>query len=238
MPLSFNRTNWEIAMLHRGFILALVVVAANVLAGQDAAKPAMSPLVPEERSTEWLIAIEKLRTLPRPGDLQNASVFANIADVIETTPEQKASIVAAMKAYDAAMVQKAAQWESEMKSARAETEAKIVALLPEARRAAAKKALDYSHDQWVTPYDFEARLRADFLKRKEKADDVNVPKDELEAYRKEFMNWLQTQRQKSREKNADVAKNVKALLDPKEAERLSEFDKNKEVPPPPKKEKK
>lgn len=220
-------------MLHRIFIIALALVAAHALAGQDADKPPISPLVPEERSTEWLVAIEKLRTLPRPGDLQNASVLANIADVIDTTPEQKAAIVAAMKAYDAAMVQKATQWEAEMKAARAETEAKIVALLPEARRDAAKKALEYSHAQWVTPYDFEARLRADFLKKKEKADDVNTPKDELDAYRKEFLTWLQTQRQKSREKNADVAKNVKALFDPKEAERLGDFDKNKEVPPAP-----
>ena len=215
----------------------LLICAAQLFAGQDAQKPAVAPLTQEERSTEWLLAIEKLRTLPRPGDIQNAGILANVGDVIETTPEQKAAIKAAMKAFDAAMVQKAAQWENEMKAARVEFEAKIVATLPESRRDAAKKALEYSHAQWVSPYDFEARLRAEFIQKREKSEDKTIPQEELDAYRKEFGGWLKAQRQKAQDHNAEVTKNIKAMLDPKEAERLNEFDKNKEVPPPPPKKK-
>ena len=86
-------------MLHRCCAALLLIASRGAFAGQDAPKPAPAPapLVSEERSPEWLIAIERLRSLPRPGDLQNAGVFANIANVIETTPEQKTAIVAAMK---------------------------------------------------------------------------------------------------------------------------------------------
>ncbi len=223
-------------MLHRRLAFALILVSANLIAGQDAQKPAMpSPLISEERSTEFLIAVEKLRTLPRPGDIQNAGILANIADVIETTPEQKAAIVALVKAYEIETAQRLAKIEAEMKTLRAETEAKIIAILPEARRSASKKVLDYSHEQWMTPFNFEAQLRADFLARKEKANDKTASNEELDAARKEFMSWLRTQRQKAREKNAEVVTNLGTMLDPKEAERLSDFDKNKEVPETPKK---
>ena len=218
----------------------LLILTTPLFAGQDAEKPAAphSSLSQEERSSDWLLAVEKLRSLPRPGDIQNAGIFANIGDIVDTTPEQKAAISAAMKAFEAAMVQKAAQWETEMKAARAEYEAKVIAALPEARRDAAKKALEYSHAQWVAPYEYEAKLRAEFLQRKEKAETKNVPADELAAYRKDFGAWLKAQRQKTQDRNVEISKGLKALLDPREAERLNDFDKNKEVPPvalPPKK---
>ncbi len=237
MSLATTRIRTETEMLHRCCVSMLLIFAAHLFAGQDAQKPGVAPLTQDERSTEWLLAIEKLRTLPRPGDIQNAGILASIGDVIETTPDQKAAIKTAMKAFDAAMVQKAAQWESDMKAARAEFETKIVAALPEARRDAAKKALEYSHVQWVAPFDFEVRLRAEFIQKKEKSEDKTIPQEELDAYRKEFSTWLKTQRLKAQEHNAEVTKNIKALLDPKEAERLNDFDKNKEVPPPPPKKK-
>ncbi len=216
-------------------LLTSIALIAAAHAGQDAAKPVDKTLTHEERSSEWLIAFEKLRTLPRPGELRTAGIAANIGDVIEITPEQQASIAAALKGFDAAMVQKAAQWETEMKALRADYEAKIVAALPEARRDAAQKALAFSHEQWTVPLEFEARLRAEFIAKKERAEDKKTPPEELAAYRKDFMSWIETQRTKAREKDAETVKNLKALLDPKEAERLSDFDKNKVVPPAPKK---
>ncbi|MEI6236356.1 MAG: hypothetical protein WCT04_25140 [Planctomycetota bacterium] len=216
-------------MPHR-FAVLLLLVSGHLLSAQDASKTPPQPLVSEERSPEWLMAIERLRSLPRPGDIQNAGIFANIGDVVETTPEQKAAIIAAVKAFDAAMVEKATKWEAEMKATRAEYEAKIIAALPDARRDAAKKALEYSHEQWFPPLDFEAKLRSEFLARKAKAEAKNSPPEELDGHRKELMTWIKTQRQLARDKNADVAIQLKMLLDPKEIERLNDFDKNKEVP--------
>lgn len=218
-------------MYRHCFALPAIVLTLNLFSAQaETPKPAPAPLVGEERSPEWLIAIEKLRSMPRPGDIQNTNVLANITDVIETTPEQKATVLAVMKAYDAAMVQKAAQWETDMKAARAEYEAKVIAALPEAKRDVAKKVLDLSHEQWVTPLEYEAKIRSDFLKKKEKAEAKGTTPEELDAYRKDFMSWLQTQRQKLRERNMTVSKSIKALLDPKEVERLNDFDRNKEMP--------
>lgn len=219
----------------RGFFLAaLVAMSMCALAGQSAVPSADKPLTQEERSSEWLIALEKLRILPRPGDIQNAGILANIGDVVETTREQKTAIAAAMKAYDAALVQKTAQWEADMKALRADYEAKVLAVLPEARREAAKKALAYSHEQWVTPFEFEAKLRAEYVDKRLATENKDTPPEEIDAHKKELQTWIKTQRQKANERNIEVAKNLKAMLDPKEAERLSEFDKNKEVPMPPK----
>ena len=74
-------------------------------------------------------------------------------------------------------------------------------------------------------------MRSAFPRRRIRLVLTRTP-EELDAYRKDFMNWLQTQRQKLRDRNMAVSKNLKALLDPKEADRLSEFDRNKEMPVP------
>lgn len=185
--------------------------------------PKEHPLTREERPIEWLMAIERLRQFPRAGDIQNAGVLANIGDIVETTPEQQASIAAQLKAYDAALLEKTKQWESELATLRVEHEAKLVASLPEARRDAAKKALDYSHAQWTTPFDFEVRLRSDFLQKKSAAT-------EADASHKEFVTFIKTQRVKAQEHDAETLKTLKSLLDPKEAERLNFMDKNRVVP--------
>jgi hypothetical protein len=214
-------------------IAALLIMAStSVFSGQSTA-PVDKPLTRDERSNEWLIALEKLRILPRPGDIQNAGILANIGDVVETTAEQKAAIAGAMKAYDAALVQKTAQWEADMKALRAEYEAKVLAALPAPRREAAGKALAYSHEQWVTPFEFEAKLRAEYIEKRLAGENKDTPPEEIEAHKKELQTWIRSQRDKAQEHNKEVVKNLKALLDPKEAERLSEFDKNKELPAKP-----
>ncbi|HLX60071.1 MAG TPA: hypothetical protein VKX17_02195 [Planctomycetota bacterium] len=217
--------------MHRiPFVLPFIIVTTSLFAGQDAPPPD-KPLTQDERSMNWLIAVERLRTLPRAGDIQTAGILANIGDIVETTPEQKAAIAAALKAYDAALVQKTAQWENEMKAIRAECEAKIIAALPEARRDAAKKALDFSHENWVTPFEFEAQLRAEYIHKKAASENKATPPEELEALKKELQSWIKEQRQKAAKKNSELVEKLRSFFDPKEAARLDDFDKNKEAPP-------
>ena len=207
-----------------------LLISRSCVALDTPAKPATPaskehPLTLDERPIEWLMAIERLRQYPRAGDIQNAGVLANIGDIVETTPEQQAAIAAQLKAYDAALLEKTKQWESELAVLRAEHETKLVASLPEARRDAAKKALDYSHAQWTTPFDFEVRLKSDFLKKKNTTN-------EADASHKEFVTFIKTQRIKAQEHDAETVKTLKSLLDQKEAERLNLMDKNRVVPVP------
>lgn len=109
-----------------------------------------------------------------------------------------------------------------MKSVRTDYEAKIIAALPEARRNAAMKALEYSHEQWSTPFEFEAKLRGEFIQKK-----LASPADQQTA-RKELVAWINTEREKARTKNAEIVKTLKSLLEPAEAATLESFDKNRE----------
>jgi len=215
-----------------------ILAAMSVWALSGETKPAREKgIAQEERPADWLRATERLRWLPRPGEIHNAGVLANVGDIVETTPEQKAAIVEALKAYDSAILKKAEQWETELKALRAEQQAKVIAALPEARREAARKALEYSQAQWTLPLDFEARLRAAMMEKLDATKSPKTPAEEADTLRREMRDWIKAQRLKESEHNAETIKTLKEMLDPAEAERLKLFDKNREVPPqtPPKK---
>lgn len=215
-------------------LTALAVLALPVAIFAADPKPVKEkPLADEQRPEAWLRATERLRHFPRPGEIVNAGIFAHIGDVVETTPEQKAAIVDAIKSYDAALLKKAEAWENDMKALRAEYEAKVIAALPDARRDAAKKTLEYSHAQWTPTLEFEMDLKTKFAQKRNAADAPNVPPEEAEAARKELRAFIKTERQKRVDKDAETTKTLKGMLDAKEVERLSSFDKNREVPVPP-----
>lgn len=204
--------------------------ALSVAAGEAPKAAADKPLSNEERPADWLRATERLRWLPRPGEIHNAGVLANIGDLVETTSAEKAAIVDALKAYDAALAKKAEQWENDMKALRAEHQAKVVAALPEARREAAKKALEYSQAQWTLPLDFDAKIRTGIVEKFDQAKVPGISPDEASKVRREVRDWIKVERQKEAERNTEVIKNLKAMFDPAEVERLDKFDKNREVP--------
>src|SRR6185295_15142172 len=103
------------------------------------------------------------------------------------------------------------------KALRAEYEAKVLAALPEARRDAAGKVLAYSHEQWVTPFEFEAKLRAEYIDKRLAGENKDTPPEEIEAHKKELQSWIRTQREKAQARNKEVVNKLRALLDPKEA---------------------
>lgn len=215
-------------------MLTVIVFSFKTMAGQPPNPPAEKQLTTEERPDEWLRATERLRQLPRPGEIRSAGVLVNIGDLIETTPVEKAAIVEATKAYDTALAKKAEQWENEMKTLRAEHQAKVIAAIPEARRDAAKKLLEYSQAQWTLPFEFEARMRTRIAEKFDQANAPSVAAEEANKIRREVRDWIKDQRQKEVTRNAEVMKTMKSMLEPTEAERLDKFDKNRVVPQPPK----
>ena len=216
----------------RVFAFLTIFCCACAAAGEVPKPAADKPLTSEERPSDWLRATERLRWLPRPGEIHNAGVLANIGDLIETTPAEKTAITLALNAYDAALAKKAEQWENEMKALRAEHQAKVIAALPEARRDAAKKALEYSQTNWTLPLDFEAKLRTNFLEKLDQTKVPSVAPEDATKMRREVRDWIKTERQKESEHNTEVIKNLKAMFEPAELERLEKFDKNREVPAP------
>jgi Spy/CpxP family protein refolding chaperone len=216
------------------FSAALLAKAEQPAAPAPAPVPAPAPATPkpiaaDERAVDVRLAFERLRAFPRPGDIQNAGILANIGDVFDLDDNQRAAIRAARQAYDDEVVKKAAQWETEMKALRAASEVKILASLPAAKRETGAKLLNYSHDQWTTPLEIEARLRGEFIDKKLSADKPRADADEADAARKEFQKWVKTESQKVRSKDAETVAAIKAMLTADEILRLEKFDRNRSV---------
>jgi hypothetical protein len=186
---------------------------------------------PRERSPQWARAIERIRAQPRPGEIQNAGITAYVGDIVAVSEQDKAEIKKVLEAYDAAVLERAAKWEDELKTIRAQYEDKVIALLPAERREAIRNALKLSHDHWGAQYDLEAALQQGSLERFK-----NMPPKEQKAARdkarEELRTWLEQQKTTAKQTTADVLKKIKELLLPDEAKRLEEFDRDRMVAPP------
>lgn len=206
-----------------------------VPAGSGTAPPAAERLEKWEPSENWIAAIERLRSFPRPGEIVNAGVTAGAADIVKVSPAEEASIDKLVAEYDAAALQKAAKWEDELKALRADYEAKVVAAFPEAKRDTAKKLLDLSHAKWVTPTERDVKFKKEFIEREKafKLATRNKPPEETTEAREEIKTWIHDERAKMAKEDEETIAALKALLTPEEVERLERFNRHRPVPTPP-----
>jgi len=198
-----------------------------VLAGEGkdkdkprADEPGRAPAV--EQGSEWLAAIERLRLLPRAGEIKAAGVSAGLGDIYGLSGETAAKYEALQKDYDAARVKLAAKWEQEAKALRAEQEAKMLQLLPEAKREAAGKTLDFAHAKWVTPLDKETWFCKEYAERRAAVGDarVRVSAEKFEEAKAALVAWVKETRAKMMRQDEDLFKQVREMLGPDEAARL------------------
>ena len=213
-----------------GMALAAVVLTSWCgAAAQEQEKPgAGAPVraMSTELGPEWLGAVERLRVLPRPGEIKAASVTANICAVYGLSPEDTAKGDTITKEYEAALLKLAAKWLEEEKALRTEYEARLVQLLPAAKREAAGKLLEFSHAQWVTPTDREAGFRKEYVEKLREARG-RLKAEELEAERAKIQAWVKERRAQLTQRTEDVLKQIREMLAPAEAARLEQFDRNR-----------
>ena len=185
-----------------------------------------------EQSPEWIGAVERLRLLPRPGEIKTATVTANISALYALTPDESAKYAAAAREYEAALLPLAAKWLEEEKALRAEHEAKLVQLLPEAKRENARKLLEFSHANWVTPTDREAAFRKEYSEKATalRESKMHISAEEYEVARAKMQAWVKESRAKLNQQNQDLLKQIREMLAPEEAARLDQFDKSRPVP--------
>ncbi|HYG77753.1 MAG TPA: hypothetical protein VEK08_22295 [Planctomycetota bacterium] len=224
-------------------ILALLIFASSalLLAGEPAPtpRPGIRPdLAGAELDPEWLAIIERIRTLPRPGEIRNIGLTTDVTAVYDLSAEQKAEIEKQVRAYEAELLKLAAKWHQEQIALRSTYEAKVIATLPDAKKENARKVLDFSHTNWITPLDRDEAFKKEFSKRvadlRENRAKLSV--DELNAAREEMQAWVKTQRDARIEKDQNVIKQLEAMLTPEEAERLKQFVRFRSEPEPPQKE--
>jgi hypothetical protein len=164
---------------------------------------------------EWNLAMDKLNSLPGPGDIQNGRLSTTIADVFGLQADQKASLTALGKEYEKTILEKEAKWEAEEKASRDEYEAKAIALLPANKQEAAKKLLDYSHANWISR--MQQQLTANKARMQAQEEIRKLPQDQqqthLQASSKAFFEKQQAQAD-------ETMKAMKALLEPEDAAKL------------------
>jgi hypothetical protein len=188
---------------------------------------------PRERSPAWVGAIERLRAQPRAGEIQNAGVTAYITDVVSVPDREKAEIQKILADYDAAVLERAAKWEEDLKALRAQYEEKMIELLPDDRREPMRNALKISHDNWITGHDLQAMIERNSIERMK-----NLPpreKPDREKALAEVRAWLTEQRNLAKKKDEETLRKIRELLTPEEVKRLETFDRDRIVAEPEKK---
>ncbi len=235
-------------------LAALAISVGNAIAAADAPQPPLTPLVPQpapvpveklekwEPTPAWLIAIERLRITPKPGAVEQPGLTAGVTEIFELSKTEKENVEKIVADFDAELLKKAAKWEGEMKAARAEYEAKVIAALPEVRRDAAKKLLDFSHAKWAPPLERELKFRDEFVEREKALREKTKGKtpEEIADAREELKSWVKEARTAINKEDEDTINALKALLSADEAQRLDKYNRHRVVPvapvaPPPKK---
>jgi hypothetical protein len=221
--------------MHIRTILPLFALVC-VLAIAEEPKP--KPAAPAADTNDaWLAAIERIRAMPFPGEFKNAGLEADLEDVFELNDAAKLEVVKIQNAYSAELLQRAAKWAEEEKALRAEYEAKALQAVPEARREAAKKALEFSHNNWTPTLERDGNFKKEFASRvaELRENRAKLSVDELNEAREKMHAWVRETRDKLALKDEDTIKNLKALLAADEAERLQKLVKlrvpEQEAPP-------
>jgi hypothetical protein len=211
--------------------IALVLLAAAplVCAGEAKDDKESPPVRLPEYSDEWLEAVERLRSMPRPGEVKNVTTAASVAELFDLKADEKAKIVEIVAAYESELLKRAAKWEAEQRQLRDEYEAKVIAAMPEARRASTKKLLDFSHSKWVSPLDIESGFKKEYTRRANelREDRAKLSVEELSEKRKAMQAWVKETRNRINAQNEEVLKDVRELLSPEEAQRLEQFDRHR-----------
>ena len=208
------------------FALIALMLSASLFAEEPKPKPpAPAAPAPNEPSDAWLAAIERIRAMPLPGEFKNAGLEADLEDVFELNDAAKTEIIKLQSAYNAELLQRAAKWADDEKALRAEYEAKVLQSIPEARRDAAKKALEFSHNSWLPPLERDGNFKKEFSTRVAELRDnrAKLSVDELNEAREKMHAWVRETRDKLAARDEDTIKQLKALLAADEAERLQKL---------------
>jgi len=218
---------WSRMALVAAALTSCLLAAAEAKDRPKANEPFRAP--PAELNAEWLGAVERLRVLPRPGEIKAAGVTANLCSVYELADGDASKCETLAKEYDAALLKLAAKWLEEEKALRAEYEARLVLLLPEAKREAARKALEFSHAHWVTPTDREAGFRKEYSERLTalRESRLRISAEEFEATGAKLKAWVKGRRAQLTQQDENVLRQIREMLAPDEAARLDQFDRNR-----------
>ena len=220
-------------------LLLTVLVAAPAFAASEKdpapPPPPTPPAKAEKPDTRWditpamLTAIDRLRLTPKAGEIMNSGITTGVTDVFEVPETAHENVDKLVAAYDADELKLAAKWERELKVLRADYEAKIIAELPEARRDAAKKLLDFSHDKALLPIELEQQFTRELIARsnetRERTKDLSP---ELQTEGRALLNqWVREQRNKITMEIANVVDGLREFLTPEEVQRLEKFNRHR-----------
>ena len=209
-------------------VLALLTGPALLWAADQAAPEAAPahPVIPvREQNREWVAALTRLRQEPRPGEIEHGSVYIEVARLYALDAEQKSKVEDELKAYDAAVLQKAALWEKELDATRAEYEAKLLTHVPEARREAAAKVLAFSHAHWLSSEDRDVQLTHELAEKMAKLKGLTG--EELKDARAAIPAWLRARKQEFTAEARAILDQLHALLTPDETARLDATDRSR-----------
>ena len=175
-----------------------------------------------ESDEAWLAAVERLRSMPRPGEFKHGRLAVHVAEMADLTPQQKNELQKLESNYEAERLKLAAKWLDELKALRAKFEPGVAQHLPAARREALSKALEYSHANFVTPIDREFDFKRQYAERAGKLLDARAKAsvEQLEEMREEMQAWVKQPRQKINQQDQQTVNAVKAMLNPDEAAHL------------------
>ena len=176
--------------------------------------PQGMPPMMRPQQDEWTLALDRMRMFPRPNEIPFGQAQISITDIYKLTTDQTAAIQAVNDNYTKALQEKAANWELEQKAVRDEYAAKLIEVLPEAKRASAKKLLDYVHANCMS-----GAQRRQISNKEQQALQLDQRTPEG---RTKFQEWWQADRLKASQQDEESLKAMKAVLDPEDAAKLEE----------------
>jgi hypothetical protein len=180
-------------------------------------------------SHAWLNAIERVRLLPKPGEILNSSIRAGVDDIIEVPAPSSEKIDKIVAAYDAEVVKLPAKWEAEIKALRANYEAQIIAELPAEKREAAKKLLDYSHENSANNIGREQKFMDDLHAKigEYRGQHKDASPEQQQEATGLLNQWVKEERNKINKEDEDVIEGLRQPLTPDEVQRLDKFNRRR-----------
>ncbi len=205
----------------------------------SAAKPAMPPVNSlKPPSPEWVTLLERLRIQPRAGEINNGTLNASLVEVFGDSPDAKMKSSALSADYEKALLEKAAKWEGELKELRAQYETKMIAELPEAKRATAQKLLDASRAKWTEASSRDAKTRTEFMERMRNGPRVPAPGLKPAVANgqppalpgqpgTDATAWMREQRMNAMKQDEQSINEMRGLLSPEDAARFDAHNRSR-----------